>query len=108
MTFEEGRAHLGIETQRQWSDPAIERSTPLLFALYRLITLFARAMHPDGQIPVRVSAWYRKQSATFCDVLALLRGSLWGLSTFSISPTDPDVLLVPRSMLERVSWAVCY
>ena len=29
VTFEEGRAHLGIETQRQWSDLAIERSTPL-------------------------------------------------------------------------------
>jgi hypothetical protein len=48
--------------------PAIERSTPLLFALSSLVTLFARAMHPDGHIPVRVSAWYRKQSATFCDV----------------------------------------
>jgi hypothetical protein len=29
-TFEQARAHLGIETQRQWSDLAIERSTPLL------------------------------------------------------------------------------
>ena len=29
-TFEESRAHLGIETQRQWSDLAIERTTPLL------------------------------------------------------------------------------
>src|SRR6266516_2541398 len=27
VTFEESRAHLGIETQRQWSDLAIERST---------------------------------------------------------------------------------
>jgi hypothetical protein len=39
VTFEEGRAHLGIETQRQWSDRAIERSTPLLFGLYSLVTL---------------------------------------------------------------------
>jgi len=39
VTFEEGRAHLGIETQRQWSDQAIERSTPLLFGLYSLVTL---------------------------------------------------------------------
>src|SRR6266516_4779412 len=52
VTFEEGRAHLGIETQRQWSDRAIERSTPLLFGLYSLVTLFGRALHPDGQIPV--------------------------------------------------------
>ena len=52
VTFEEGRAHLGIETQRQWSDLAIERSTPLLFGLYSLVTLFGRALHPDGQLPV--------------------------------------------------------
>ncbi len=52
MTFEEARAHLGIETQRQWSDRAIERSTPSLFSLYSLVTLFGRALHPDGQVPV--------------------------------------------------------
>ena len=52
VTFEEGRAHLGIETQRQWSDLAIERSTPLLFGLYSLVTLFGRALHPNGHIPV--------------------------------------------------------
>src|SRR5437016_9296938 len=51
VTFEEGRAHLGIETQRQWADQAIERSTPLLFGLYSLVTLFARALHPAGHIP---------------------------------------------------------
>jgi len=95
VTFEEGRAHLGIETQRQWSDQAIDRSTPLLFGLYSLVTLFGLAMHPDGHLLVHVSAWYRKQTATFCDVLALLRSHLWGLSAFSTSPTDPAVLLVP-------------
>src|SRR5215469_1534056 len=36
VTYEESRAHLGIETQRQWSDLAIERTTPLLFGLYSL------------------------------------------------------------------------
>jgi hypothetical protein len=108
VTFEESRAHLGIETQRQWSDPAIERSTPLLFGLYSLVTLFGQALHPDGQIPVAQAAWYRKQTATFRDVLALVKRHLWGLETFPTSPTDPDVVLVPRSRVERVSLAVCY
>ncbi|HEY7355890.1 MAG TPA: transposase, partial [Ktedonobacterales bacterium] len=107
VTFEEGRAHLGIETQRQWSDLAIERSTPLLFGLYSLVALFGQALHPDGQIPFMQAAWYRKQSATFCDVLALVRRQLWLLETFRTSPCDPDVVLVPRSTLERLSWAVC-
>src|SRR5205807_1785690 len=52
VTFEEGRVHLGIETQRQWSDLASERSTPLLFGLYSLVTLFGQALHPDGCVPV--------------------------------------------------------
>lgn len=83
VTFEEGRAHLGIETQRQWSDLAIERSTPMLFGLYSLVTLFGRALHPDGQVPVAQAAWYRKHTATFRDVLALVRRHLWGQETFS-------------------------
>src|SRR5690348_13396113 len=78
VTFEEGRAHLGIETQRQWSDLASERSTPLLFGLYSLVTLFGQALHPDGHIPVAQTAWYRKQTATFRDVLAGIRRHLWG------------------------------
>jgi hypothetical protein len=108
VTFEEGRAHLGIETQRQWSDLAIERSTPLLLSLYSLVTLFGQALHPDGQIPIAQAAWYRKHSATFHDMLALIRGHLWGQETFPTSPTDPGVVLVPRSSLQRLSWAVCY
>ena len=107
VTFEESRAQLGIETQRQWSDLAIERSTPLLFGLYSLVTLFGRALHPDGQIPVAQAAWYRKQTATFRDVLAVVRRLLWGQGTFPTSPTDPAVVLVPRSTLERWSKALC-
>jgi hypothetical protein len=33
VTYEESRAHLGVETQRQWSDPAVFRTAPLLFGL---------------------------------------------------------------------------
>ncbi len=108
VTFEEGRAHLGLETQRQWSDLAIERSTPLLFGLYSLVPLFEHALHPDGHIAVAQAVWYRKQIATFRDVLAGIRRHLWGQETFPTSPTDPDAVLVPRSTLERFSLAVCY
>jgi hypothetical protein len=107
VTFEEGRAHVGIETQRQWSDLAIERSTPLLFGLYSLVALFGHALHPDGKIPIAQAAWYRKPTATFRDVLGAIRRHLWGQGTFCTSPTDPAMVLVPRSTLERLSWAVC-
>jgi hypothetical protein len=55
-TFEESHAHLGIETQGQWSDLAIERLTPLLFGLYCIMTLFGHALHPDGQLPLKQAA----------------------------------------------------
>jgi hypothetical protein len=105
VTFEEGRAHMGIETQRHWSDLATERSTPLLFGLYSLVALFGRALHPEGQVSVAQTAWYRKQAATFRDVLAEVRRHLWGQETFPTSPTDPSVVFVPRSPLERLSLA---
>jgi hypothetical protein len=109
VTFEEGRDHLGIETQRQWSDRATRRSTPLLFGLYSLVTLGWRKRRILMATSLsRVSAWYRKQTATFHDVLALVRRRLWGSGTFPTSPTDPAVVLVPRSTLERLDWAVCY
>jgi hypothetical protein len=108
VTFEESRAHLGVETQRQWSDLAIERSTPCLLGMFSLVALFGAALHPDGKVPVQRTAWYDKREATFSDVLAQVRRHLWGNFTFQTSPTNPDVCLVPRSHVERLAYAVCY
>src|SRR5215472_12723582 len=107
-TFEESRAHLGIETQRQWSDLAIERTTPLLFGLYSLVTLFGSALAPDGRPSLKRASWYQKSVATFSDILAVVRRHLWGNFAFPTSRSDPDVVLLPRATLERLSWAVCY
>jgi hypothetical protein len=41
VTFREVRDHLGFESQRQWSDPAIARTTPCLLGLFSLVALFA-------------------------------------------------------------------
>ncbi len=106
-TFEESRAQLGVETQRQWSDVAIERTTPLLFSLSSLVALFGHALHPDGTIPVAQAAWYHKQTATFRDVFAVVRRHVWGNFSFPTSPTNPDVVLLPRSTLSRLAYAVC-
>jgi hypothetical protein len=96
-----------METQHQWSDLSIERSTPLLFGLYSLLALFGQAQHPDGAIPVPQTAWYRKPSATFRDVLATVWRHLWGNFSFPTSPVDPDVVLLPRSTLDRLALVVC-
>jgi hypothetical protein len=41
VTFEEAWAHLGLETQRQWSDLASARTTPVLLALFSIVTMLA-------------------------------------------------------------------
>src|SRR5947209_17826679 len=107
-TYEESRAHLGVETQRQWSDLAIERSTPCLLGLYSLVVLLAYALHSDGKVPIQQAAWYPKTQATFSDVLATVRQHLWGGLTFQTLASHPDVCLVPRSDLSRLLQAACY
>ena len=77
VTFQEVRAHLGVETQRQWSDDAIERTTPVLLGLYSLVCLWAGeilAWTPPH--PYR-AAWYWKSSFTFSDAIAAVRAQLW-------------------------------
>ena len=108
VTYEESRAHLGVETQRQWSDLAIERSTPILLGLYSVVVLLGHALHPDGKIPLQQAAWYPKPQATFSDVLATVRRHLWGGLTFQTSASHPDLCLVPRSDLTRLLQAACY
>ena len=39
-TYKEPHAHLGMETQRQWSDSAIFRTKPVLLGLYSVVTLY--------------------------------------------------------------------
>src|SRR6266496_2265610 len=108
VTFEESRVHLGVETQRQWSDLAIERSTPCLFGLYSLVVLLGLVLHPNGAIPVRQTAWYPKTQATFSYILATVRWPVWGASTFQTLAAHPDVCLVPRADLTRLVQAAFY
>ncbi len=107
VTFEETRRHLGIETQRQWSDLAIRRTTPALLGLFSLVTLLAHP-HMTAGGRVRQAAWYRKTLPTFADALASVRHQLWGHATFSTSPRPGDMVEVPRAAVERLTDALCY
>jgi len=69
VTFEETRRHLGIETQRQWSDKAIGRTTPGLYGLFSVITMVAQELWKGGKLPIRRAAWYAKEVATFSDAI---------------------------------------
>jgi hypothetical protein len=90
VTFEEARAHLGVETQRQWSDLAIARTTPALLALFSLVTLFAHQLLQNRPLPTRTTAWYRKKEPSFADVLAFLRREMWTQLHFPLSQPGRD------------------
>ena len=77
VTFREVREHLGVETQRQWSDKAIARTTPALLGLFSLVTLLAHRHVRRGKLPMRQAVWYVKPRPTFSDALALVRQQLW-------------------------------
>jgi hypothetical protein len=109
VTFQEARRHLGFETQRQWSELAILRTTPALLGLFSLVTLFAdRQMREAAGALRRQAAWYRKRHPTFADALALVRKELWAGATFYGSPAQTDTVKVPRAFVERLTEAVCY
>jgi DDE superfamily endonuclease len=101
VTFHEVRAHLGVETQRQWSDLAILRTTPALLALFSLVTIFAQQLLGEQPFPIRQAAWYRKTLPTFSDTLALVRQHLWPSTFFSVSSTEGDTIQIPRALFDR-------
>jgi len=91
VTYQELRAHLGVETQRQWSDRAIARTTPILMSLFSWITLAAHSLQLESPITQRTAAWYAKPTPTFVDAIALVRRHLWLASeSFSMSVSDDD------------------
>jgi hypothetical protein len=92
VTFEETRAHLGIETQRQWSDQAIARTTPLLMALLSILVLVAVKMHETKKLVVlETTSWYdKKGELTLADIIMVIRRSIWVKMYFSISKNHEE------------------
>jgi hypothetical protein len=108
VTFEESRARLGVETQRQWSDRAIERETPCLLGLYSVVALLGHALHRATPIAIRAAAWYPRAEATFSDVLAAVRRECWGFLDIRTSERDPSCAEIPGPQLDRLLNAACY
>ena len=91
-----------METQRQWSDKAIERSTPIILALYSMVALLAKELIEKQQQPmfIRQAVWYRKDCATFSDTIALVRRHLWCSEDLCISGKPPDMIKIPRPLFD--------
>ena len=109
VTFQEVRTHLGVETQRQWSDLAIARTTPILLGLFSWTTLAAHVLQQERPIAQRTAAWYDKPSPTFVDAIALVRRHLWLTSEgLSLSAGDPDVRELPATLYYRMVDSLAY
>ena len=108
VTFHEVRDHLGVETQRQWSDWAIARTTPTLLGLFSLVTLLANTHAHKGKFPVRQDAWYCKPLPTFSDALAVVRQELWQHRYFQLSQDRYDVRKIQPEVLNYLRNAAFY
>lgn len=108
VTFEEARAHLGVQTQRQWSDRAIARTTPAILGLYSVVTLLASQLLTSQVITVRQAAWYRKECATFSDTIAMVRRWLWQADHLAISEKPPDMIKIPTDLFLRLTDTISY
>jgi hypothetical protein len=102
VTFEESRRHLGVETQRQWSDQAIARTTPVLLGLFSLVCLMGQRLTQGVALPPRRSAWYAKTDATFSDVLACVRRVLWSGKYFATSVPLTESVILPAPAWETL------
>lgn len=108
VTFQECRAHLGVETQRQWSDKAIARTTPCLLALFSIVTLLATRLPARERRQIASAPWYPKPQPTFSDALASVRQAIWREQGLGTSPRRSDRAKPRRLMPLPWAYALCH
>ncbi|HEU0144016.1 MAG TPA: transposase [Nitrososphaera sp.] len=106
-TFEETRAHLGVETQRQWSDKAIARSTPSLMALFSMVTLWADQLQKKQPLHTTQTAWYKKKLPTFSDCLRAVRMNIWQTKNYCMSTEQEEMIKIPKRLFAELTNLLC-
>jgi hypothetical protein len=111
-TFREVRDHLGVETQRQWSDKAIARTTPCLLALFSIVALLATRLDRHARLRVSATAWYRKERPTFSDTLAAtlaaVRRQIWAEQGLVTSRHSAETAKLRPALREGIAHALCH
>jgi DDE superfamily endonuclease len=107
VTFQETRRTLGVETQRQWNDLAIARTTPCLLGMFSLVTLLADRLVRPGMLPLPQDAWYAKKRPTFADALAAVRQHYWTQRDFRVSGRKKQVQKLSSTLRECLTYALC-
>jgi DDE superfamily endonuclease len=108
VTFREVRDHLGVETQRQWSDKAIGRTTPCLLGLFSIVTLLAARLGRHARLRVSATAWYRKRRPTFSDTLAAVRRQVWAEQGLITSRHSVETAKLRPALRDGIAHALCH
>ena len=108
VTFREARDHLGVETQRPWSDEAVARATPCLLALFSIVTLLAAHLSRRARLRVSASARYRKKRPTFADALAAVRRQFWFEQGLLTSRRSREPAKLRAALREGIAYALCH
>ena len=108
VTFEESRRHLAIETNRQWSEKAVQRTIPCLYGLFSLVAMMAEKLAEEGKLKIRGAVWYDKQAATFSDALGCVRQQIWEERSFQTSANKCEMIKIPRSFLNTLTETLCF
>jgi hypothetical protein len=103
-TFQEMRAHLGLETTRGWSEKTVLRAAPCLFGLYTVVALLYQTL-PEGKRSGRVE-WPGKSNLVFSDALVAVRRWLWTDAIFPQAGADGAVEILPAPLRELLLTAL--
>lgn len=95
VTFEEVRAHLGVETLENYCENAVKRSVPALLGLFSLIAVWFRRQWQIDPPKLQPMAWYRKTKPTFSDALVAIRQDLLDHTFFSDPQLRAGLDLIP-------------
>lgn len=108
VTFEEVRAHLGFETQRQWNRRAIQRTSPAILGLFSVVTLVAHHLLGGAPLPIRSAAWYAKSQASFSDTIAFVRYYLWTHLQFVNAQAQTNSVPISPAVLHGLVDTLCH
>ena len=108
VTFREVRDHLGVETQRQWSDKAIARTTPCLLGLFSIVTLLGTRVGHPACLRVSATAWYHKKRPTFSDTLAAVRRQVWCDQGLFASRHTSELAKLQPALRDGIVHALCH
>ena len=103
VTFKEVREHLGVESQRQWSDQAIAGTTPSLMGLFSIVTLWANSLCKNRRVKRQSTSWYKKEHPTFSDAIAAVRTQIWQQRELSLSDEQGEMIKIPKALFTELT-----